>query len=171
MVIRQVNLPVIARYWCLLVCLFFSQDGSVPLWFLCSTWREATPLANIKTFLFRLWCERGRSGNVQELIAASFVPKFREVLLCLFSIAAVETHDNRRCWCVHTHTKKKTLGTSCNACIQPCANMDEAFLLSHTCLSCVSRRYAMPLSHISLHFQFHPLFTQLFACENEDNTT
>lgn len=31
MVIRQVNLPVIAGYCRLLVCLFFSQDGSVPL--------------------------------------------------------------------------------------------------------------------------------------------
>lgn len=65
------------------------------------------------------------------------------------------------CACTHTYTHKHTKDTPCNPCIRLCTNKDASFLWSHMRFSCVSKCYATPLSHISLHFQFHPLFTQL----------
>lgn len=130
--------------------------------FFFSTWSEATPLANIKTFLFRFWCEKGRRRIIQELIAPKFV--LQEVLRGLLSIVRVEIHDNRHFWRVHAHARTNThTHTPCNACIHLWTNKIVAFLWSHMRFSCVSKCYATPLSHISLHFQFHPLFTQLLC--------
>lgn len=88
----------------------------------------------------------------------------RKFLRGLLSIVRVEIHDNRHFWRVHTHSRTNThTHTPCNACIHLWTNKIVAFLWSHMRFSCVSKCYATPLSHISLHFQFHPLFTQLLC--------
>lgn len=111
MVIRQVNLPVIARYCCLLVCLFFSQDGSVPLWFLCSTWREATPLANIKTFLFRnlMWKrEKWNRTGADCCVVRSYICPAGSFALFFLPLRQLK-HMTSGGVGVYAHTHKNTL--------------------------------------------------------------